>query len=388
MFQEFQRFQGFQAVTLLLVFAAAVVGAQEAARPRAREIGLAPGVFAPGPLNAITDVAGVRVGHATLVQGDSVRTGVTVVVPHEGNVFQDKVPGAVFVGNAFGKLAGSTQVDELGTIETPIALTNTLSVGAAVEGLVTWTLNQPGNESVRSVNALVGETNDGGLNDIRGQHVRSQHVLDALKGAARGAVPEGSVGAGTGTQAFGWKGGIGTSSRTLDARFGGYTVGVLVQSNYGGVLTMDGVPVGKALRRYAYQPKSTGQDDHGDGSCMIVVATDAPIDARDLKRLAARAVFGLARTGSSYSNGSGDFAIAFSTAADLRTRFGASAAQARTLLPTDGVSPLFQAALEATEEAVYNSLLKATAVSSRFGTAEALPVDQLRDLLKRFPRQP
>jgi D-aminopeptidase len=412
----FQRFHGFQWVGFLVVLAAAVVVAQDAARLRAREIGLAPGVFAPGPLNAITDVAGVRVGHATLVQGDGVRTGVTVVVPHEGNVFQDKVPGAVFVGNAFGKLAGSTQVDELGTIETPIALTNTLSVGAAVEGLVTWTLNQQGNENVRSVNALVGETNDGGLNDIRGQHVRPQHVIEALKAAARGAVQEGSVGAGTGTQAFGWKGGIGTSSRALDARFGGYTVGVLVQSNYGGVLTMDGVPVGKILGRYSYQPKPaggarppgpantggagpsgpanaggagpSGPADHGDGSCMIVVATDAPIDARDLKRLAARAVFGLARTGSSYSNGSGDFAIAFSTAADLRTRFGISAAQARMLLPTDGVSPLFQAALEATEEAVYNSLLKATTVSSRFGSAEALPVDRVRELLRRYPRQP
>ncbi len=373
-----------------MVLAAIVVAAQDTARPRAREIGLAPGVFEPGQLNAITDVSGVSVGHATLIQGDHVRTGVTVIVPHQGNVFQEKVPGAVFVGNAFGKLAGSTQVDELGTIETPIALTNTLSVGAVMEGIVRWTIDQPGNNAVRSVNALVGETNDGGLNDIRGQHVRPQHVLDALRAATAGSVQEGSVGAGTGTQAFGWKGGIGTSSRKLEARFGGYTVGVLVQSNYGGVLTMDGAPVGKSLGRYSYQPKRaggagpSGPADHGDGSCMIVVATDAPIDARDLKRLAARAVFGLARTGSSYSNGSGDFAIAFSTAADLRTRFGSTAAQARTLLPTDGVSPLFQAALEATEEAVYNSLLKATAVSSRFGKAEALPVDPVRELLKRY----
>ena len=383
---------------------AAPLTAQDAARPRARDLGIAPGVFTPGALNAITDVAGVRVGHVTLIEGDHVRTGVTVVVPHAGNVFQDKVPGAVFVGNAFGKLAGSTQVDELGTIETPIALTSTLSVGAAVEGLVRWTIDQPGNETVRSVNALVGETNDGGLNDIRGQHVRPAHVLEAIKAATGGAVQEGSVGAGTGTQAFGWKGGIGTASRRLEARFGGYTVGVLVQSNYGGVLTMDGAPVGKALGRYSYQSSAlarasasaeatadrsadpSGQDDYGDGSCMIIVATDAPIDARDLKRLAARAVFGLARTGSSFSNGSGDFAIAFSTAADLRTRFGSAAAQSRTLLPTDGVSPLFQAALEATEEAVYNSLLKATAISSRFGKAEALPVDAVRELLKRYPR--
>ena len=375
----------------VLIYTVTATSAQEN-RPRAREIGLAPGVFAAGALNAITDVAGVRVGHATLIEGDHVRTGVTVIVPHGGNVFQDKVPGAVFVGNAFGKLAGSTQVDELGTIETPIALTNTLSVGAAIEGLVRWTLDQSGNENVRSVNALVGETNDGGLNDIRGQHVRPQHVLEALKNAAGGAVTEGSVGAGTGTQAFGWKGGIGTASRKLDARFGAYTVGVLVQSNYGGVLTMDGVPVGKLLGRYAYQPSAFARasadrtEDHGDGSCMIVVATDAPLDARDLKRLAARAVFGLARTGSSYSNGSGDFAIAFSTAADLRTRFGSSAVQTRTLLPADGVSPLFQAALEATEEAVYNSLLKATSMASKSGKAEALPVDRVRELLKRYPR--
>jgi D-aminopeptidase len=386
MFQAFQKFQSFQMVGFAVVLGAASLAAQEAPRPRARDLGIAPGVFEPGALNAITDVAGVRVGHTTLIQGDHVRTGVTVIVPHAGNVFQDKVPGAVFVGNAFGKLAGSTQVDELGTIETPIALTSTLSVGAAIEGLVRWTLDQSGNDNVRSVNALVGETNDGGLNDVRGQHVRPAHVLEAIAAATGGPVQEGSVGAGTGTQAFGWKGGIGTASRKLDARFGGYSVGVLVQSNYGGVLTMDGAPVGKALGRYSYQPKRAGLDDHGDGSCMIVLATDAPIDARDLKRLAARAVFGLARTGSSFSNGSGDFAIAFSTAPDLRTRFGSAAAQPRTLLPTDGVSPLFQAALEATEEAVYNSLLKATAVSSRFGKADALPIDAVRELLKRYPR--
>jgi D-aminopeptidase len=374
------------AIASALILPSLTLVAQDAARPRAREIGLAPGIFPPGPLNAITDVAGVAVGHTTLIQGDHIRTGVTVIVPHGGNVFQDKVPGAVFVGNAFGKLAGSTQVDELGTIETPIALTNTLSVGAAVEGLVRWTIDQPGNESVRSVNALVGETNDGGLNDIRGQHVRPPHVIEAIKAASPGAVPEGSVGAGTGTRAFGWKGGIGTASRRLDGRFGGYTVGVIVQSNYGGVLMMDGAPVGKLLGRYEYQPKAAAQDDFGDGSCMIVVATDAPIDARDLKRLAARAIFGLARTGSSYSNGSGDFAIAFSTASDLRTRFGSTAAQARTLLPTDGMSPLFQAALEATEEAVYNSLLKATSVASRSGKADALPVERVREILGRFLR--
>lgn len=379
--------------SIAVVVAVTQLAAQEA-RPRAREIGLAPGVFEPGPKNAITDVAGVSVGHATIVQGDSIRTGVTVIVPHPGNVFQDKVPGAVFVGNAFGKLAGSTQVDELGTIETPIGLTNTLSVGAVMDGLVRWTLDQPGNDNVRSVNALVGETNDGGLNDIRGQHVRPQHVIDALKNATGGAVQEGSVGAGTGTQAFGWKGGIGTSSRKLDARYGGYTIGVIVQSNYGGVLTMGGAPVGKLLGRYSYQPRAALLrpdprsliPDFGDGSCMIVVATDAPLDARDLKRIAARAVYGLARTGSSFSNGSGEFAIAFSTAPDLRTRFGSTTPQPRTLLPTDGISPLFQAVLEATEEAVDNSLLKATSVTSRFGAAEALPIDRVKEILARYPK--
>ena len=373
-------------LVLIVGFAVIDLTAQET-RPRARDLGLAPGVFEPGPRNAITDVGGVSVGHATLIQGDNIRTGVTVIRPHPGNVFQDKVPGAVFVGNAFGKLAGSTQVDELGTIETPIALTNTLSVGAVMDGVVRWTLDQPGNDNVRSVNALVGETNDGGLNDIRGQHVRPQHVIEALAAATTGAVQEGSVGAGTGTQAFGWKGGIGTSSRKLDTRYGGYTVGVLVQSNYGGVLTIGGAPVGKILGRYSYQPRTSGRDDHGDGSCMIVVATDAPLDARDLKRIAARAVYGLARTGSSFSNGSGEFAIAFSTAPDLRTKFGSAAVQARALLPADGVSPLFQATLEATEEAVYNSLLKASPVTSRFGKADALPIDRLKEILAGYPKK-
>jgi D-aminopeptidase len=356
-----------------------------AGRPRARDLGLAPGVFAPGSLNAITDVAGVRVGQVTLATGDAIRTGVTAIVPHPGNVFQQKVAGAVFVGNAFGKLAGSTQVDELGTIETPIVLTNTLSVGAAVEGVVRWTLAQDGNAGVRSVNALVGETNDGGLNDIRALAVRPEHVEQAIRAARDGAVDEGSVGAGTGTQAFGWKGGIGTSSRRLPAALGGHTVGVLVQSNYGGVLTMGGAPVGRELGRYAYAPPARGGDaGPGDGSCMIVVATDAPLDARDLKRLAARGVFGLARTGSSYSNGSGDFAIAFTTHASQRVTFGASDPVTRTALPTDGVSPLFQAALEATEEAVYNSLLKATTISSRTGKAEAIPLDRVREILTKY----
>jgi D-aminopeptidase len=373
----------FSGAVLVALLCVATLSAQPG-RPRARDIGLAPGVLTPGPLNAITDVAGVRVGHTTIMTGDHVRTGVTVVVPHAGNVFQEKVPGAVHVGNAFGKLAGSTQVDELGTIETPIALTNTLSVGPAMEAIVRWTLDQPGNEQVRSVNALVGETNDGGLNDIRGLHVRPEHVLAAITSAATGPVEEGSVGAGTGTRAFSWKGGIGTASRRLEARAGGYLVGVLVQSNYGGYLTMAGAPVGRelALKGPAGMPKADASDH--DGSCMIVVATDAPLDARDLKRLAARAVFGLARTGSSYSNGSGDYAIAFSTATGLRVRFGESAPQDRTLLPTDGVSALFLAALEATEEAVYNSLLKATTVASRSGRGEAIPIDRLTELLRRY----
>jgi D-aminopeptidase len=356
------------------VLLAVLTVAAQTQRPRARELGLAPGVFPTGPLNAITDVAGVRVGQVTLIEGNSVRTGVTAILPAPGNLFREKVPGAVFVGNAFGKLAGSAQVEELGTIETPIILTNTLSVAAGMEGAIAWTLGQPGNENVRSVNALVGETNDGGLNDIRGMHVRRDHVLQAIREAKDGPVAEGSVGAGTGTQAFGWKGGIGTSSRK-----GRYTVGVLVQSNFGGVLTMGGAPVGRELGRYAFSGAGAG-----DGSCMIVVATDAPLTARDLKRVAARAVFGLARAGSSYSNGSGDFAIAFSTAAGSRIRSSGDGPATYEALPTDAVSPLFEMALEATEEAVYNSLLRATTVESRFGKAEAIPVEKVREILTRY----
>ena len=357
----------------------ALVLLAQSQRPRARDLGLAPGVFPAGPLNAITDVAGVRVGHVTLIEGDHIRTGVTAVVPAGGNLFQEKVPGAVFVGNAFGKLAGSTQVEELGTIETPIVLTNTLNVGTAMEGVIAYTLALPGNERVGSVNALVGETNDGGLNDIRGMHVRREHVLQAIGAARGGAVEEGSVGAGTGTQCYGWKGGIGTSSRVAGARYGGYTVGVLVQTNFGGILTMGGAPVGRELGKFPYSAAG------GDGSCMIVVGTDAPMTSRDLKRLAARAVFGLARTGSSYSNGSGDFAIAFSTAASSRIRTGAGNAPARyEALSADAVSPLFEMVLEATEEAVYNSLLKATTIRSRFGTAEAIPVERVREILAKY----
>ncbi len=376
------------AMPLLAVLLVAAAPAGREGRPRARDLGIAPGVFPPGALDAITDVAGVSVGHVTLVEGDRVRTGVTAIVPHPGNVFQEKVAGAVFVGNAFGKLAGSTQVDELGTIETPIVLTNTLSVGTAVDAVVRDTIGRPGNEEVRSVNAVVGETNDGGLNDIRGGHVRREDVVAAIRGAASGPVEEGAVGAGTGTRCFGWKGGIGTASRKLPARYGGWILGVLVQSNFGGVLAIDGVPVGRELGRYDFKPDSEGftPERAKDGSCMIVVATDAPLSPRDLKRLAARAVFGLARTGSSYSHGSGDFAIAFSTAPEARVRFGETVPRARLLLPGDAVSPLFEAALEATEEAVYNSMLKATTVTGNGETAEAIPIDRVVEILKRYGR--
>lgn len=356
------------------ILAASSIGllGQSADRPRARDLGLAPGTFATGPLNAITDVAGVLVGHATLA---TQATGVTAILPHGGNLFQQKVPGAVFVGNAFGKLAGSTQVEELGTIETPIVLTNTLAVGTAMDAVVRWTLTREGNSGVRSVNALVGETNDGTLNDIRALPVTRDHVLSAITGAKLGAVTEGAVGAGAGTIAFGWKGGIGTSSRLA----GTYTVGVLVQTNFGGKLTMGGVPVWRSLT-----PTAGGGDPLGtaDGSCMIVVATDAPVDARELKRIAARAVFALARTGSTYSNGSGDFAIAFSTFADNRVT-PATGPQQRTVLPTDEMSRVFEATLDATEEAVYNSLLQATDTTGNGRTVRALPIDALRALLKR-----
>jgi D-aminopeptidase len=366
-------------------------------RPRARDLGIAPGAGTPGLHNAITDVAGVTVGQVTLVRGETVRTGVSAILPHGGNLFREKVAGAVYVGNAFGKLAGSTQVDELGSIETPIVLTNTLAVGTAVEAVVRWTLDQRGNEDVRSVNALVGETNDGTLNDIRALPVTRDDVRAAIDLAKSGPVEEGAVGAGAGTVAFGWKGGIGTSSRVVRQTGGPWTVGVLVQTNYGGRLVIDGVPVWKELT-----PRGVGgvhevqgvqgvqgvqavPESSADGSCMIVVATDAPLDARDLKRLAARAVFALARTGSTYSNGSGDFAIAFSTNASLRIT-SATGPQTRTVLPTDAVSGLFEAVLDATEEAVYNSLLKATDVTGNGRTIRALPIDELRAVLKKYGR--
>jgi D-aminopeptidase len=314
-----------------------------------------------------------------------VRTGVTAILPHAGNLFREKVPGAVFVGNAFGKLAGSTQVQELGTIESPIVLTNTLGVGVAVDAVVRWTLAQPGNENVRSVNALVGETNDGGLNDIRGLHVTRDHVAAAIAGARDGAVDEGAVGAGTGTVAFGWKGGIGTASRRVRQQSDEWTVGVLVQSNYGGRLTIAGVPVWRELTPQAAGAANDEPRTTSDGSCMIVVATDAPLDSRTLERLAARAIFALARTGSTYSNGSGDFAVAFSTHASLRLT-ATGGPQSRVLLPSDSVSGLFEAVLDATEESVYNSLLKATDTTGNGRTARAIPVESLTALLKKYSR--
>ena len=366
------------------------LSAQQApARARARDLGVGPGVFAPGANNAITDVTGVLVGHTTVKDGDSVNTGVTAIRAHGGNQFFDRVPAAVFIGNAFGKLVGATQVVELGELETPILLTCTLCVWKAADAMVDWMLAQPGMERVGSINPVVGETNDGGLNAIRTRPIRPEHVRAALDGAKSGPVEEGSVGAGTGTQAFGWKGGIGTSSRVVPRTLGGHTVGVLVQSNFGGVLQVVGAPVGKELDRYAF--RNDASRDDGDGSIMIVVATDAPLSDRNLERLAARAMLGLGRTGSSASNGSGDFVIAFSTAPSVRRRLtpptpGTPPAMTRPTeeLTNDAMSGLFQAAVEATEEAIYNSLFMATSVTARGRTVEAIPLDRVRDILRKY----
>ncbi|OAI45778.1 aminopeptidase [Planctomycetaceae bacterium SCGC AG-212-F19] len=362
-------------------------------RPRVRDAGVIVGVLPPGPHNAITDVAGVRVGHATVIKGDNVRTGVTAVLPHAGNLFREKVPGAIFVGNGFGKLMGSTQVNELGEIETPILLTSTLNVPHVADALLDYLLALPGNEDVRSINPLVAETNDGFLNDIRGRHVGRDEVFTAIKNAKDGPVAEGSVGAGTGTVAFGFKGGIGTASRRLPKDLGGYTVGVLVQTNYGGVLTINGAPVGKELGRWYLKEhlekpgKAAPKEDKGDGSVIVVLATDAPLDARNLRRLAARAMLGLGRTGAAGSNGSGDYVIAFATSADVRIRAGKADDLAPVrdvkLLANEAMSPLFLAAIEATEEAVYNSLFKATTVTGQGRTVEALPLDRTLDILRR-----
>src|SRR6266568_1185429 len=383
----------FTLILLTTVLVVTEAASQEKPRPRAREACVIVGVLQPGPLNAITDVAGVTVGHTTLIKGDNVRTGVTAILPHGGNLFREKVPGAVFIGNAFGKLAGSTQVNELGEIETPVTLTSTLNVPRVADAVIDYMLALPGNEDVQSINPLVGETNDGYLNDIRGRHAGREEVFAAIRNARGGAVEEGCVGAGTGTIAFGFKGGIGTSSRKLPPSLGGYTVGVLVQTNFGGVLTINGAPVGRELGRYylkeELETKSStnpGLANNPDGSIIIVIATDAPIDHRNLQRLAARSMMGLARTGAAGSNGSGDYAIAFSTANDLRTRSVANSRNqkpAAALLSNDAMSPLFLAVIEATEEAIYNSLFRATTTTGRGHTVEALPIDRTLEILRR-----
>jgi D-aminopeptidase len=371
-------------LTLCLLFFSLVFTAN-AQRKRARDIGLQIGVLPTGKSNAITDVQGVKVGHTTIVKADSLRTGVTAVLPHGGNIFQQKVPAAIYVGNGFGKLAGSTQVAELGNLETPIILTNTLSVATAMDAVIDYTLQQPGNEEVQSVNALVGETNDGYLNDIRGRHVGKEDVLQAIRTAQTGVVKEGSVGAGTGTVCFGFKGGIGTASRKLPASVGGYTVGVLVQSNFGGVLTIDGVPIGQELKKYYL---SDQLNNPVDGSCMIVVATDAPLDSRNLERLAKRAFMGLAKTGGIASNGSGDYVIAFSTDSLLRIPHQSrEKTPTTTLLRNDELSPLFMAAIEATEEAIVNSLRAAETMKGKKGrVVEALGLETLLAILKKYNR--
>ncbi|HEV2800297.1 MAG TPA: P1 family peptidase [Pyrinomonadaceae bacterium] len=417
-----------------LLFALAGVAAftqtnmQKNNRPRARDVGLRVGVLPTGALNSITDVQGVRVGHTTIIRGEDVRTGVTAVLPHNGNLFREKVPGAVFVGNGFGKLAGSTQVNELGEIETPILLTSTLSVPRVADALVDYMLGLPGNEEVRSVNPLVAETNDGGLNDIRGRHVAREDVHAAIKNATSGAVEEGAVGAGTGTIAFGFKGGIGTSSRKLPASLGGYTVGALVQTNYGGVLTIGSAPVGRELGKFYLKdeleraasvppPRASGErkgvtggaspqtvaanratehdaavHDTADGSIIIIIATDAPVDARNLRRMASRAMLGLGRTGASGSNGSGDYVIAFSSAPEVRVRTLSGgrpgeifAPRDLKLLSNDAMSPLFLAVVEATEEAIYNSLFRAQTMTGRNRlTVEALPLERTLEILRKY----
>ena len=351
---------------------------------RARDHGIKIGILPPGALNAITDVKGVKVGHYTLHKGDDVHTGVTAILPHDGNIFQRKVPAAVYVGNGFGKLAGITQVQELGQLETPVLLTNTLNVATGIDALVDYTLNQPGNENVRSVNAVVGETNDGNLNDIRGRHLNRRHMLLAIQTAAVGPVDEGSVGAGTGTICFGYKGGIGTASRKLPKDLGGYTVGVIVQANFGGVLTIDGVPVGETLGTFPYRRSI----EDADGSCMIVVATDAPLNDRNLERIARRAMLGLARTGGFASNGSGDYVIAFSTYQDNRENYRPFKTERRKVeVENDFMSPLFLATVESTEEAIINALFLATSFEGYKGArALELPIEKVLEIMRQYNR--
>ena len=387
-------------VAALAVFALTSEAASQAAdRPRARDLGIAVGIFSPGPLNAITDVAGVLVGHATVTEGDRVNTGVTAIRSHGGSLYHDRVPAAIHVGNGFGKLLGVTQVRELGELETPILLTCTLCVWKAADAMVEWALEQPGMEQVGSLNAVVGETNDGGPNDIRTRPITPAHVREAIESATSGPVEEGSVGAGRGTRAFGWKGGIGTSSRVLPESLGGFTVGVLVQSNFGGILTMAGAPVGRELGRYSFRGAVEGgaQDqgpevdddgggsdiDEGQGSIMVVVATNAPLSPPKLERLAKRAIMGLARTGSFASNGSGDYVIAFSTAEGVRREPGEEWTESIEV-PNDRMSALFEGAAEATQEAIYNSLLKATTVSGMGRTADAIDIDEVVRVLVEY----
>ena len=366
----------------LALLSSFVMQAQET--KRARDYGIKIGVMLPGEQNSITDVEGVKVGHVTLIEGEHIRTGVTAIIPHEGNVFQEKVPAAIFAANGFGKLAGVTQVQELGNIETPIILTNTLNVSTGIDGLIEYTLKQKGNENVRSVNSLVGETNDGSLNDIRGQHIKKEHILQALANAGN-LVEEGCVGAGTGTICFDFKGGIGTASRKLPQSLGGYTVGVLVQTNFGGVLQIDGVPVGEELGKYDF---SNHLHNNVDGSCMIVVATDAPLDSRNLERLAKRAFLGLGKTGGIASNGSGDYFVAFSTAKEVKVPHLMKEREMDTkTVRNDNMSPLFMAAIEATEEAIINSLFAAKTTTGRNGrTVEALPLDKVLAIMKKYNR--
>ena len=368
-----------QAAVLLLLLLPSVAVAQE--RPRARDLGVAPGIFAPGARNAITDVAGVRIGQTTVIEGDSVHTGITAVLPHGGDLFHERVPAGLHVGNGFGKLIGATQLHELGELETPILLTCTLCVWKAADAMVAWLLARPGMATVRSINPLVAETNDGGLNAIRSRPIRAEHVVAALESASDGEVAEGSVGAGAGTVAFGWKGGIGTASRKLPASLGGYAIGVIVQTNFGGVLQVLGAPVGKALGRYSY--RSSLLRERGDGSCVIVIATDAPLSERQLERVAARGIMGLARTGADGANGSGDYALAFSTSLDVRRHVGTNQPRSQKTLDDDAVSPVFEATIEATEEAIYNSIFRATSVTARGRTVEAIDIDSVKAVLKR-----
>ena len=377
-------------ITLLIAAAPFCLSAQESERPRARDLGMTIGIFDTGEHNAITDVTGVRVAHTTVIEGDSIRTGVTAILPHGGNLYSNRVPAAIHVGNGFGKLLGVTQIQELGEIETPILLTCTLCVWKAADAMAGWMLAQEGMENVRSINPVVGETNDGRLNDIRSRPIEASHVIAALESATNGPVMEGAIGAGAGTVAFGWKGGIGTSSRVLPENLGGFSLGVLIQSNFGGILQINGAPVGIELGQYSFSNQVSGKDVpeleqnvHEWGSIMMVIATDAPLSDRNLERVARRAVMGLSRTGSYASNGSGDYVIAFSTGNDVRRPADIDLYE-RTDLSNGSMSALFQATVEATEEAIYNSLFKSSTTTSNGRTVEGLPINETTEILRRY----